>query len=122
MARILFIEDDPDVAKLLSGVLKSAGHDVVHAQTGRDALTAFKANAFDLVVTDILLPDNDGLEIIPQLRKSSTSVKIIAISGGGRVGPKPYLSAAKALGANRTLTKPFAPVELARTIQELLES
>ena len=83
-------------------------------------LELFKKNPTDLIITDILMPEKEGLETIIELRRNYPHVKIIAISGGGLIGNLTFLSAAKHLGALRTLTKPFTHEELLKTIEELI--
>jgi YesN/AraC family two-component response regulator len=76
----------------------------------------------DLVITDVLMPEKDGLEVIMEIRAKLPQVKIIAISGGGRISHTDYLVAARRLGAHRTLSKPFIRQELLDTLHELLEA
>lgn len=121
MALILVIEDDEPLRQLIRNSLVSLGHQVLGAENGRSAIAMFSSTTVDLVITDILLPDKDGLELIPQFRKSAPSIKIIAISGGGRLGAKSYLGTAKALGALKTLAKPFSSLELQNAVKEVLD-
>jgi CheY-like chemotaxis protein len=120
VALILVIDDDESLRHMISSGLVAMGHEVLQAESGRQALAKFGSNKIDLVITDVLLPDIDGLELIPQFRKLSPSTKIIAISGGGRVGPKAYLGTAKMLGAERTVAKPFSPLQLQNAVTDLL--
>lgn len=120
MALILVIDDDEPLRQMICNGLVAIGHEILQAENGRQAVAKFGSHKIDLVVTDILLPDKDGLELIPHFRKLSPSTKIIAISGGGQVGPKQYLGTAKILGADKTLEKPFSPLQLQNAIRELL--
>ena len=121
MACILIIDDDIQILKLLREMLKREGHKVVEAPDGKKGIRLFKENGADLILTDIIMPEKDGLETIMELRKDSPNVKIIAISGGGRIEAEPYLNMAKQFGALRTLRKPFQREELLQAVGELLE-
>ncbi|MGD2062532.1 MAG: response regulator [Nitrospirota bacterium] len=120
MACILLIEDDQDIRELFSELLVRAGHEVVPMENGVDAAKVRADVAADLVITDILMPERDGLEAIGELRRCAPDVKIIAISGGSKIGPTLYLDAAQALGAHRTLAKPVDTAELLGAVNELL--
>jgi DNA-binding response OmpR family regulator len=98
----------------------SAGHRVRAAPDGQAGLAHFMAEAADLVVTDIIMPNREGIETIVELRKASLSVKIIAISGGYRVGPDDFLQLARQVGADGALAKPFRPSELVGLARTLL--
>jgi two-component system, chemotaxis family, chemotaxis protein CheY len=120
MAVILVIEDDDHLRGLLREVLSRAGHEVHEAANGELGMRRFNANPADLVVTDIIMPDKEGLETIMELRREHPSVKIIAISGGGAKLDAQYLPTAKALGADVTIEKPFEPREVIEAIGRLL--
>jgi CheY-like chemotaxis protein len=121
MANILVIEDDPGVRRVLLSTLQYAGH-VVHAvDNGRDGLRAVCERAPDLVVTDIVMPEPDGLQIIEALKRDHPHVRIIAISGGGMICRTAYLELAHLLGAHKTLQKPVLPSDLLYAVSELLE-
>ncbi len=96
------------------------GHEVVNASNGKEGIKLFRENGADLIITDIVMPEKEGLETIMELRKGYPDVKIIAISGGGRVDPESYLTMAEKMGASRTLTKPFEREELLEAVRELL--
>jgi DNA-binding response OmpR family regulator len=119
MARILVIDDDEEVRQMLRRILEHDGHEVEEAANGDLGIRAFKANPADLVITDIIMPDKEGIETIRDLHRAYPDLKIIAISGGGRVGPSDYLHAARMLGAKRTFTKPFSRQEILDTVHEL---
>ncbi len=121
MARILIIDDDPEVRSMLGEMLKRAGYEVEQGSDGRIALKTLREQPIDVVITDIIMPEKEGLETIKELRHEFPDVKIIAISGGGRIGPRSYLSIAKAFGAQRTFEKPFSHDEMKQAIHELLD-
>jgi CheY-like chemotaxis protein len=119
MALILVIDDDPAVLKTLSAGLKRNGHDTIEALNGREAAAMLRNATVDLVVTDILMPERDGLEVIMGLLQQNPNLPVIAISGLP-IDVAPYLSAAKKLGARRALVKPFHISELVRAIDSVL--
>ncbi len=118
--RILIIDDDDQIRILLRQVMEWAGHEVIEAADGREGMIQQRKQQADLVITDLIMPEQEGLETITLLRKEYPLVKIIAISGGGRIGPDAYLPAAQELGADRVFSKPFDVRELATTVKELL--
>ncbi len=120
MAHILIVDDEKPVRDVLSQLLERQGHEVMTAVNGAEAVGLFNENAFDLVVTDLLMPEKDGLEMIIELTENRPDLKIIAISGGGATGKLDFLPAAKHLGAAKILKKPFAMKELADAVEELL--
>jgi len=120
MARILVIDDEAPVRDILRQILEREGHEVVDAPEGAIGLKLFYENPTDLIITDILMPEKEGIEIILELRKTAPGVKIIAISGGGRTGKLDVLPIAKSFGALRTLAKPFERQELLAVVREVL--
>jgi len=120
MALILIIDDDFKIREVLQQILERAGYEVMEAFDGREGLSLYRKRPPDLVVTDIVMPKKDGLETITDLRIEFPGSKIIAISGGGRLDPKPYLELAEGFGANRLLTKPFGHEEFLKAVQDLL--
>jgi DNA-binding response OmpR family regulator len=118
--RTLVVDDDDSVRVLLRQTLTRAGHEVSEARDGNEALRVFRATPAHLVITDILMPEKDGIETIREFRRNNPLVKIIAISGGGRIDPKMCLLMAKMVGADRVLPKPFEPQLLLAMVQELL--
>ena len=120
MASILVIDDDPQIGRLLEKVLGRAGHEVVVAVNGKEGLRLFREGTFDLIITDLIMPEKEGLEIIMELRQKYPQTKIIAMSGGGRIGPDSYLKMANTLGAKKTLTKPFGREDLLSAVSALL--
>ena len=123
MARILVIEDDNEVRDYLESVLSRDGYEVVGASNGKDGVAIFQQNPVDLVITDIIMPEKDGIETITDLRRDNADVKVIAISGGERRPEgmsRNYLHSARLLGANRSMQKPIANKDLLAAIRELL--
>lgn len=118
--KILVIDDDEQMRVLLRQVMEWAGHEVVEAADGREGTRLQRQHRADLVITDLIMPEQEGLETITALRRDYPGLKIIAISGGGRIGPEAYLPAARELGADRVFSKPFDVQELAETVRELL--
>jgi len=121
MKTILVIDDEEFVAKMLAKLLTRAGYKVFVALNGTDGISIFEREPIDLVITDIIMPDKEGFEIIFKLKSVEPDCKIIAISGGGRINPATYLSTAKEIGAIKTFTKPFDLKELVSHVNELLD-
>jgi len=123
MARILVLDDFKQMTSLLHRILGEAGHEVTVANTVNEALAALSKRAADLVITDIFIPDKDGLEFIKDVHAQYPAMKILAISGGvGRFPADSYLVMAQYSGAQRTLPKPFEPAALLKSVSELLAS
>jgi CheY-like chemotaxis protein len=120
MAKILVFDDEPSILLMLKKMLEKAGHEVDLALNGRDGLALFEKNRPDLVITDIIMPQKEGLETILELRKMYPDLKIIAISGGGRIGPDEYLPSAKIFGANMIFQKPLVQKEFMQAVSLLL--
>lgn len=120
MARILLVEDDPSVARLLHRALSAFGHDVTQAADGREALLKWDEARPDVVVTDIHMPGMDGLELIHALHHRAPEVRIVAISGGGSRGTMLHLATAEKFGAQKVLAKPFSTSELVAAVDSVL--
>jgi CheY-like chemotaxis protein len=120
MQRILVIDDDEQMRALLRDILERAGYEVTEAQHGLEGLRLFRACPADLVVTDLIMPEKEGVETILELRAEFPEVPIIAVSGGGRNGPRDYLEIAARLGARRTVAKPFTRQEILAAVQQSL--
>ncbi len=120
MAKILVIDDDKIMNDMLVQMLQKADYEAEGAMGGAEGLKLFKEEEFDLIVTDIVMPETEGLETIMAVRKTSKTLPIIAISGGGRVGPKDYLHMAQRVGADYTFPKPIEKDELLAAIRECL--
>jgi CheY-like chemotaxis protein len=120
MPVILLIEDDNDLRKMLLKLLEREGYEVVEASNGKEALNMVTYLLPDLVITDIIMPEQDGIGTINQLKKLSKNIKIIAISGGGRMLSEDYLNIAQLLGASYTFSKPFDNNALLEKVSELI--
>ena len=116
MARILIVDDQDFVRFTLKQVLERAGHEVTEASNGEDAIRQLDSVEPDLLITDILMPDKGGIEIITELKASHPRLKIVAMSGGGRIENMDYLELASATGGDATLLKPFR----AQDVQDML--
>jgi CheY-like chemotaxis protein len=121
MPGVLIVEDDKELREMLKMSLLRRNFTVLEAENGKDAITHFKPAITDLVVTDLIMPEEDGLKVVIKLRELKPSIKIIAISGGGKVGPGSYLNLAKALGADAIYSKPFLINDLTAKIEQLLD-
>ena len=118
---ILLVDDDEAVRSVLRRGLERAGYEVREAGEGGAALKLLASAPADLVITDLVMPDMEGIELILALRKTHPKLPVIAMSGGGRaVGPGSYLQIARACGAVKILAKPFATEQLLAALQELL--
>lgn len=120
MAKILLIDDDNSVRDILGKTLTYFGHAVTTACNGREGLELFALISPDLVITDIVMPEKEGLEVLMALRTQRPPVKIIAMSGGGRGNAADYLHIAKCMGASVVLAKPFSHDQLLSAIASLL--
>ena len=120
MSKILVLEDDAKLRELLRETLENEGHVVADAADGDAGIRAFKRSPADLVISDIFMPEKDGLDVIRELKGDFPEVKIIAISGGGRIEKGTYLMAASGMGADRIIEKPFEIQDLLDAVRELL--
>ena len=120
MAKILVLDDDDTVRLSIQLALEDAGHEVAAAADGKEGTTLFRENPADLVISDIFMPEKEGLETIDEIKRLRPQTKIIAISGGGRMAPDDYLLIAKSVGADRSLLKPFDIQQLVLVVEELL--
>jgi len=118
---ILIVDDDDMLRSYVKELLKLNNYIVSEAADGKEGLREFKENTPDLVITDIIMPDKEGLEIILEMKKKRPEVKIIAISGGGRISPDSYLECAAHFGASRIFQKPFKQKEIITAVKELIE-
>jgi DNA-binding NtrC family response regulator len=118
-ARVLIVDDDDQVRDVLRRKMELAGYDVTIAADGNEAIRRLKNDAFDVVVSDIMMPERDGLEVIMYVRKERPSVKVIAISAPSN---HLFLDSARALGACASLEKPFPLDDLVRTVERALAS
>ena len=121
MASILLVDDDDQFRTMLSEVLTRAGYQVQEASDGRQAITLYASQPTDLVVTDLVMPEKEGLEMIVEFKRLYPEGRIIAISGGGRCGSEENMKMAKALGAQRVLAKPFLHQEILDAVSQVLQ-
>ncbi len=121
MSRILVIDDNPNILDILAEMLTNAGYEVVEATNGKEGVRLFRQMHFDLVITDLLMPEKDGLEVVMELRKDFPEVKIITLSGGDIYGHS-SLETSTALGAALSIRKPFTEDQLLGAVREVLQS
>ena len=120
MARILIIDDEPQIRSMLTLMLERDGYEVVEAPDGVEGIKAYRQQPADLIITDLIMPNKDGIGMIIDLKKEFPDVKIIAMSGGGLNKPDGYLKGAKKLGASCTLTKPIDREEMLKAVRDIL--
>jgi DNA-binding response OmpR family regulator len=120
MNRILLIEDEENLRTLIRLSLEKMGYAVTEARDGVEALALFNKRPVELVLTDLMMPEKEGLETIRELRKSHPKLKIIAMSGGGRTDARDNLKMAKLFGATTVFSKPFSLAELGKAVSALL--
>jgi CheY-like chemotaxis protein len=120
VARLLIIDDEKLARLTLRKILENAGHEVIEATNGTEGISMYRANPCDLVITDIIMPDKEGIETILELKHDYADLRIIAISGGGRTRNLDFLKLAKEHGANKVLAKPFSRDELMNAVSVVL--
>jgi CheY-like chemotaxis protein len=120
MARILIIDDEPLVRYTLRQMLETEGHTVIEASNGVEGMALEGSAGIDLVISDIIMPDMEGIETIARFRAQRPDLPIIAISGGGRLRRDAPLAYAKELGATYTLPKPFGRDKVIRLVEACL--
>lgn len=121
MSKILVLDDEPSILLMIKKMLEKEGYSVEMATNGREGMELFEKNKPDLLITDIIMPEKEGLETIFELRRRYPELKIIAISGGGSVGPEGYLPSAKIFGANLVMPKPLVMKEFLQAVRLLLD-
>lgn len=119
MLSVLIIEDDEFVQNMLKQTFERAGYEVATASNGRVGLQLYQCKPFDVVITDLIMPEMEGIETISSLRQNNPEVQVIAISGGGRNNAQDYLELAQKLGAKKTFTKPVNRNKLLEAVKEL---
>jgi len=120
MARILIIDDEPHILLMVKKMLERAGYEVDLASNGSEGLRLFESTQPELVITDIIMPEKEGLETIREMKRISKDLKIIAMSGGGKISADNYLETAKIFGASRLIEKPFSQKIMLSYVEELL--
>ncbi len=121
--KILVVDDEPSILSGIHDLLMTAfdGCEIYCAEDGLKATQLLENTSVDLIITDILMPEKEGLETITEVREKYPQIKIIAMSGGGKTGRMNFLQMAKELGASAVIDKPFDPSELIQTVRRLLE-
>lgn len=122
MKQILVIDDEPTIRFLLEKMLQREGYAVITAADGDEGMKLFQESRFDLVITDIIMPEKEGIEIIMEIKRTHPDIPVIAISGGGFNAPGSYLNIARAAGAAAVLEKPLEKETLLSCVQKLLPS
>ena len=121
MARIIVIDDQADVRALLRNILESQEHEIDEAENGALALKALGRHQYDLIITDIIMPEEDGIAVASHASELQPDAKVLAISGGGKyLDANQSLNVMELLGVNLTLLKPFGRDELIAEVNELL--
>ena len=121
MASVLVIDDDPEVRSVIARLLEMEGHSVIQADNGKVALERYSSAPTDLVISDIYMPEMDGIELLTRLRERLPDARIVAMSGGGAIAAHHMLRAAEALGAVAIIEKPF-DIDAIRVHLEELEA
>jgi two-component system, response regulator, stage 0 sporulation protein F len=119
MASILIVEDDAPVRALLRGILEEDGHHIREAENGQIGLTLYRDSPADLVITDILMPERDGMEVTLALTQEFLDARVIAMTGA--TGNQNFLNIAKLFGARRVIQKPFTPDLIRRIVRFTLD-
>ncbi len=117
--RILVIDDDNAVRTIICDDLLDCGYDVDHAEDGEIGMQIMAGKALPIVITDIIMPCKDGVEVILEIREKYPNVKVLAISGGGRIRTGDYLGLAHRLGSHAILRKPLDMIELEKAVEKL---
>lgn len=120
--KILVIDDEADICEMTKLLLERAGHEVACTTDSRLAMRLMDEQPFEAVITDMLMPDKDGLEVMADVRRNHPEVRIIASSGGGRVSSNSYLHIAQKSGAHALLAKPFTYPELVACIEAAFQT
>ncbi len=120
MKHILVVDDEPQIRLMLKKLLESEGYKVTEAPDGKKAIQCYREDLPDLIITDLLMPEKEGLETMAELLKENPGLKIIAMSGGGRNKPVGYLHTAKLLGAAETFEKPIRKEDLLEAIKKII--
>ena len=118
--KVLVVDDNPSLLEMLNEALVEHGYDVIYTNDGNKATELFSEFKPDIVLTDIVMPGVDGIEVLLNLRKLSSDIKIMAMSGGNRGHAETYLHMAEKLGANKIISKPFEISELLKQLDTLV--
>jgi CheY-like chemotaxis protein len=121
MTSILLVDDDDEFRAMLGEVLTRAGYQVALEPDGQRAIDHYASHRTDLVITDLVMPEKEGIQLIVELKRLNSKVKIIAVSGAGQSFLEEYLKLAKILGAQRVLAKPFSEEEVLEAVRQVLD-
>ena len=121
MNSILIIDDEAPIRSMLRLILEREGYQVIEAPDGAEGIRHYRQQPTDLIITDLIMPNKDGIGMIIDLKKEYPDINIIAMSGGGLNKPDGYLKGAKQLGAKHTLSKPIDREELLRAVKDTLK-
>ena len=121
MTRVLIIDDDASTRDVLRQLLNREGYETVEACNGREGVQCSQTASMDVIILDMLLPAQNGLEVIRELREVAPAVPIIAISGYSHTGPLDFLRVAETCGAQRTFQKPFHLREMLKAVHDLTQ-
>jgi len=122
VSKILVIDDDVVVRTAMVQFLADLGYDVVSAEDGQRGMRLFRSEKPDLVITDIIMPEKEGIQTIAEIRRERPDAKVIAVSGGGRIGNTDFLKIARQLGATDVIAKPVDPDDFAARIERCLST
>lgn len=117
---ILIVDDEASLRELLGQLLANAGYQVTEAEDGRKAGALLKEQTFELVITDIIMPERDGLEFLAEIHRKHPGLRVIAMTGGGHIPREQYVKLAKSLGAHTVLEKPFGNDKLLAAVAAAL--
>ncbi len=121
MARIMVVDDEEDLRAVLRLMLESHGHEVQEAENGAQAIAALRLQSYDLIITDVLMPEEDGIAVAKEVPKLLPNAKVLAISGGGAALPANWsLKVMEMFGVNAALHKPFEEKDLMKVVDDLL--
>ena len=120
MARILVIDDEPAIRKTIGNMLRVMKHEVLEAENGQIGVETARLKAPDMVITDMIMPQKEGIETIIEIKRNHPDMKVIAVSGGGRIKKVDILEIARRAGADAAIVKPFSLADLQKTIETLL--
>ncbi|MCK4986169.1 MAG: response regulator [Desulfobacterales bacterium] len=118
--RVLVIDDTAEIREMINKMLSVEGYDVLEAANGKEGMQIISNEPeIDLVITDLIMPEKEGIETIREIKQDYSHIRILAISGGGKIDSQNYLAIAKGMGADLTLSKPFVKQDLLKAVQEL---
>jgi DNA-binding NtrC family response regulator len=122
MIRVLVVDDDDAFRQTVCDLLANGDFEILSAESGAKSFAVLRNQPVDIVLTDIVMPDEDGLEIVRKINKMNPAPKIVAMSGGGRIAATDYLKMAKLMGASATIPKPFKQQQLVDLLQQVFSS